>query len=130
MSALLQEKSANNRNSIKSNVLRWYQKASIFVPPSSYEPFGLVILEARSCKTPVVSIYAGGIPEIVENGENGILVAVNNPLKLAEAIDYLLENKDVRMKFGKAGIKRVVGNFSIEALVKRLCKIYEKLGNN
>jgi glycosyltransferase involved in cell wall biosynthesis len=114
----------------QATLLVGYQKASIFVLPSFFEPFGIVLLEAMSCETPVVATLTGGIPEIVKNGENGILVPVNNPLKLTEAIDYLLENKDIRIKFGKAGRKWVTENFSIEVLVKRLCKIYEAILNN
>jgi glycosyltransferase involved in cell wall biosynthesis len=106
-----------------------YQKASIFVLPSFFEPFGVVLLEAMACGTPVVSTHTGGTPEIVKTGENGILVPVNNPVKLAKAIDYLLENKDARIKFGKAARKTVIDNFSIEVVVKKLCTIYEKMVN-
>lgn len=113
----------------QAKLIEWYQKASIFVLPSLFEPFGIVILEALSCETPVVSTYAGGVPEIVRNGENGILVPVNNPLKLAEAINYLLENKDVRVKFGKAGREWVIKNFSLEASVNKLYKIYKNMLN-
>jgi glycosyltransferase involved in cell wall biosynthesis len=114
----------------QTRLIKGYQKASIFVLPSLFEPFGIVLLEAMSCETPVVATNAGGIPEIIKNGENGIVVPTNNPLKLAEAIDYLLENKDVRIKFGKVGRKWVTENFSVEVLVKKLCKIYEAMLNN
>lgn len=113
-----------------AKLIESYQKASIFVLPSLFEPFGIVILEAMSCETPVVSTYAGGIPEVVKNGENGILVPVNSPLKLAEAIEYLLRDKDTRIKFGKAGRKWVIKNFSIEVIAKRLSNIYEKIVNH
>jgi len=56
-------------------------RASIFVLPSFLEPFGIVALEAMSCETPVASTHLGGIPEVVKNDENGILVPVNNSLK-------------------------------------------------
>jgi len=114
----------------QAKLIKCYQKASVFVLPSLFEPFGVVILEALSCETPVVSTYAGGIPEIVKNGENGILVPVNNPLKLAEAINYLLENKDVRVKFGKAGRKWVIRNFSLETTANKLYNIYESMLNS
>lgn len=114
----------------QKDIIEWYQRASVFVSPSLLEGFGIVILEALSCETPVVSTYAGGIPEIVKNGENGILVPVNNPLKLAEAINYLLENKDVRVKFGKAGRKWVIRNFSLETTANKLYNIYESLLNS
>ena len=110
----------------RATVIEAYQKASIFVLPSHHEPFGIVFLEAMSCETPVVSTTGGGVPEVVRDGENGILVPVNNPLKLAEAMDYLLENKDVRIKFGKAGRKWVTENFSLEMNAKKLCNIYQE----
>ena len=114
----------------QTSLIEGYQKASIFVLPSLFEPFAVVLLEAMACETPVISTYTGGTPEIIKNGENGILVPVNNPNKLAEAINYLLENKDVRIKFGKAGRKWVTENLSIEVSIKKLCKIYETMLNN
>jgi starch synthase len=107
-----------------------YQKASIFVLPSFYEAFGMVLLEALACETPAISTYTGGTPEIVISGINGILVPVNNHVKLAAAINYLLENKNVRTEFGRNGRKIVENNFSIETAVKKLCRIYERLANN
>lgn len=111
----------------QADIIEWYQKASVFILPSLYEGFGIVILEALACETPVVSTYAGGIPEIIKNGENGMLVPVNNPLKLAEAINYLLENKDVRVKFGKAGREWIIKNFSLETSVNKLYRIYKSM---
>jgi glycosyltransferase involved in cell wall biosynthesis len=114
----------------QTELIQWYQRASIFVLPSFYEPFAVAILEAMSCGTPVISTYAGGIPEVVKNGETGILVPTNNPFKLAEAIDYLLDNIDVRIKIGQAARRRVAENFALEVLVKKLREIYEKVVNN
>jgi glycosyltransferase involved in cell wall biosynthesis len=113
----------------QTSLIERYQKASIFVLPSFYEAFSVVLLEAMACKTAVVSTNTGGIPEVIRDGINGMLVPVNDPIKLAEAINYLLENKDVRIKFGKAGRETVTNNFSIEAVVKKLCRIYEKMLN-
>lgn len=111
----------------QTKLIECYQKASVFVLPSLFEPFGIVILEALSCETPVVSTYTGGIPEIVKNGQNGILVPANNPLKLAEAINYLLENEDIRAEFGKAGREWIIRNFSLEVATKKLYNIYESM---
>jgi len=107
--------------------IKWYQKASIFILPSFWEAFPVVILEALSCETPVITTPVGGIPEFVRNFEDGILVPVGSPLKLAEAIKYLLDNKDIRIKFGKAGREWVIKNFSIGVIAKRLCNIYEEI---
>jgi glycosyltransferase involved in cell wall biosynthesis len=111
-----------------ASIVKWYQKASVFVLPSvTSEALGIVNLEALCCETPVVSTNVGGIPEVVCDGKNGILVQPSNAAKLAEAIQYFLDNKDVRKKFGKNGRKWVVENFSFEAMVKRLCQIYKEL---
>jgi glycosyltransferase involved in cell wall biosynthesis len=109
------------------DVIKWYQRASIFVCPSLSELFGIVNLEALACATPVVATNVGGIPEVVRNGEHGILVPPNDAEKLAEAIEYLLNNKDVRRKFGKNGRRWVAENFSSEAVTKRLCQIYDEM---
>jgi len=111
----------------QAQLIKWYQEASILVLPSSTEAFGIVILEALSCETPVVATYAGGIPEVVKNGENGLLVPVNNHRELAKAIQHLLNNKDVRVRFGQAGRKWVEENFSLEVSTKKLIRIYERI---
>ena len=108
-----------------AEVKKLYQKATIFILPSFWEPFGVVLLEALACGTPVVSTLVGGIPEIVQNHENGILVPPNNPPKLAEAIQYLMDNKDVRTRLAKEGRKVVVKNFSLDVITSRLCNIYQ-----
>jgi glycosyltransferase involved in cell wall biosynthesis len=109
------------------NLIKWYQKATMLVTPSFYEAFGVVLLEAMACETPVVASNVGGIPEIVQNHENGLLVPPNDPLKLAEAIQYLLDNKDIRTRMGREGRKRVTKIFSLEANVKKLYIIYQNL---
>jgi glycosyltransferase involved in cell wall biosynthesis len=111
----------------QADIIEWYQKASIFVLPSFWEGFPVTVLEALSCETPVVATPVGGIPEIVQNHENGILVPPGNPLKLAEAVQYLLDNKDIRIKMGRHGRESITKNFSIDVIAKRLREIYQKV---
>jgi len=109
------------------DVIKWYQRASIFIHPSLFEIFPVTDLEALSCGTPVVATNVGGIPEIVRDRQHGILVPPNNPAKLAEAIQYLLENEDVRIKIGREGRRWVVEHFSLKAVTERLCRIYKEI---
>jgi len=104
-----------------------YQKASIFILPSFWEAFPVTILEALSCETPVITTPVGGNPEVIQNFENGILVPVNDTSKLAEAINYVLDNKDKRLEMGRKGRECVIKNFSVEVIAKRLRKIYQKM---
>jgi len=110
-----------------TNIIKWYQKASIFVLPSFKEAFAVVNLEALACETPVIATNIGGIPEVIQHGKNGILIPPNNAIKLAEAIQYLLDNKDVRARFGREGRKFVVENFSCSVIAKKLSRIYEEM---
>jgi glycosyltransferase involved in cell wall biosynthesis len=111
----------------EAEVIKIYQKASVFILPSFWEAFPVVILEALSCETPVITTPVGGNPEVIQNFENGILVPVNDPLKLAEAINFMLDNKDNRIKMGRKGRELVTKNFSVEVIAKRLCKIYQTM---
>jgi glycosyltransferase involved in cell wall biosynthesis len=111
----------------QAEIVKWYQKATIFILPSSFEGFPVVILEALACETPVIATPVGGIPEVVKEGKNGLLVPPNDPLQLAKAISYLLDNKDLRRKMGDAGRKFIIKNFSIEIVVRKLCNIYKQI---
>ena len=111
----------------QAEVAKWCQKASILILPSFSEGFPVVILEALSCETPVIATPVGGVPEVVRDGKNGILVPRNNPLKLAEAIQYLLDNKDIRIRLGLEGRKLVKRSFSLDVIANKLCSIYRNL---
>ena len=111
----------------QNELVKWYQKASLFILPSFFEGFPVTILEALACETPVIATRVGGIPEIIKNNETGILISPNNPKSLAEAIQHLLENKDLRYKMGREGRKYVMKWHSIENVCKKLCAIYEQL---
>jgi glycosyltransferase involved in cell wall biosynthesis len=108
----------------QEEVIKWYQKAAIFVLPSFWEAFPVVMLEALSCETPIIATPVGGVAEVIRNFKNGVLVPVGDAQKLANAIQYLLDNEDIRIGLGQSGRKMVIRDFSIEALTKRLCSIY------
>jgi glycosyltransferase involved in cell wall biosynthesis len=111
----------------QSEIVEWYQKASLLILPSFAEGFPVTILEALSCETPVIATPVGGVPEIIKNRETGISIPPGNPIRLAEAIDYLLENEDVRLKMACEGRKLVKEQYSLETAIKKLCSIYKHL---
>jgi glycosyltransferase involved in cell wall biosynthesis len=106
------------------DVDRWLQTADLFVAPSLYESFGLVFLEAMRWGTPVIGTRAGGIPEIVEDGESGILVPPSEPCQLAQAIAGLLRSEDRRRRLGEAGRHRVETIFSLDRMARQVADFY------
>jgi glycosyltransferase involved in cell wall biosynthesis len=111
-------------------LLQYYQSASIVIVPSLSESFGNVILESLACETPVIASSVGGIPEIINSYENGILVPPNNEVKLAEAIQYMLSDKDLRQKLRRHGRKLVMEKFSLEATTQKILSVYKRLLEN
>lgn len=107
--------------------IQLYSGARVFVCPSIYEPFGIINLEAMSCKTPVVASAVGGILEVVADGETGILVEPANPREIAEAVNKLLNDPDTCRRFGENGRKRVEEHFGWDAIAARTKKLYEGL---
>jgi glycosyltransferase involved in cell wall biosynthesis len=114
----------------QADIIKWHQKASIFILPSFEEGLPVTTLEALSCGTPVIATPVGGIPEVVKNRENGLLVPQNDPFKLAETIQFLLENEDMRIRFGHEGRELVVKDFSLKVVVSKLSRIYEQMLNS
>lgn len=90
----------------------------IFLLPSLSEAFGIALLEAGLAHLPVVATTVGGIPEIIQSGETGLLVPPKNPGAIATAIESLLTNKLLRERLGDALQERVQKEFSIERLVR------------
>lgn len=101
------------------------KSSDIFTLPSRREAFGLVLLEAMITELPVVASKIGGIPEIIENGKNGLLVEPENSEKLAKALMDLIADPDKRIKLSQAGLKTVREKFT----AKKMAKEYEKIYN-
>jgi glycosyltransferase involved in cell wall biosynthesis len=105
-------------------VVRRLQSADLFVAPSVYESFGLVFLEAMRWGTPAIGTTAGGIPEIIQEGESGMLVSPNDPDALASAMITLLKDDGLRHRIGQAGRRRVETMFSPEIMAGRVADLY------
>ena len=117
----------------REDLIHLHSHAAVFVCPSIYEPFGLVILEAMACETPVVASRVGGIPEIVVEGETGYMVDLDpHHLSaftgaLAARIEKLLKDAALAAKMGKAGRERVLKHFGWPAIASQTVQLYDRL---
>jgi alpha-maltose-1-phosphate synthase len=121
--------------------IQLYSHAAVFCCPSIYEPFGIINLEAMACGTAVVASAVGGIPEVVVEGETGLLVAVDlepgasfeavEPERfsadLADALNRLLADPAQRERMGLAGRARVEREFAWDAIARHTADLYSHL---
>ncbi len=101
-----------------------YESADIFVAPTAYEPFGIVLIEAMACSRPVISTCVGGPKEIIKDGETGFLIEPGNHLQLAEKIRFLLQNRGLAKEMGQKGRARVIASFTWEKVSRKIEKVY------
>ena len=101
--------------------------SSVLVVPSRMESIPQVIKEAFFLKIPVIATNVGGISEIIENKKTGILVPPNEPEKILESINYLIENPKVAKTLGLSGHDFIMNNFSWESLLPQYVEFYKKL---
>jgi len=103
------------------------RSSRLLVVPSRMESIPQVIKEAYYFRVPVIATNVGGIPEIVEHNITGILVPPNEPKKLADAINEILENKEFAKKLADAGYDYLMKNFTCDILMPKYVEFYKKL---
>jgi alpha-maltose-1-phosphate synthase len=111
----------------KREVIQLLTHATVFAIPSIYEPLGIVNLEAMACGTAVVGSRTGGIPEVVADGETGLLVPPGERGPLAAALNALITDPDRAEAMGRAGRKRAVSEFGWAAIAAQTVALYEEL---
>ncbi|MDO3379732.1 glycosyltransferase family 4 protein [Geoalkalibacter halelectricus] len=99
----------------------------LMVVPSRAEPFGKVIIEAMACGTCVIGAAVGGIPEIIEDGQNGRLVPTDNVDALQGAMVEVLGDEALRTRLALKGRQAAMEKFSIDALVDKTQALYADL---
>jgi starch synthase len=122
----------------KPEVIQLLSHAAVFVCPSIYEPLGIVNLEAMACGAAVVASRTGGIPEVVVDGETGLLVPFDDfdpvtrephdpqrfAADIAEHVNLLLGDPALAERFGKAGRERAITRFSWSAIAEQTLDLY------
>lgn len=99
----------------------------IFVSPAIKEAFGINLIEAMYNEIPCIATNVGGVPEVVTDGQTGILVPPANPEALAKAIKELLDKPELAKKYGEAGKRRVLEKFTVDKYIEQLESVYDNL---
>jgi glycosyltransferase involved in cell wall biosynthesis len=99
----------------------------VLVQPSRADNLPLAILEAMAAGLPVIGTRVGGIPELVVDGETGLLVEPERPEELAAALDSLAADRERRVELGRRGRERVQEHFSADGIARRTVALYEEL---
>ena len=113
-------------NVSRKKLLEEMSKAAIIVIPSiCADACPTVALEAMALKKPIVASNVGGLPELISNRQTGLLVQPGNVGELAMAIEYLVENPEVRLEMGKRGFERLKRSFIVDNVVQKIERVYE-----
>ena len=117
----------------QEKLLEFYTSANLFVLPSvvnekgETEGLGVVLLEAMACGLPVIGSAVGGIPDIIKDGETGLLARQKEPDSLAEKITKLFSDAPLRRKLAENGYKMVEKNFSWDTISEKFIQIYQEV---
>ncbi len=119
----------------RPDVIQVLSHSTVFVCPSVYEPLGIVNLEAMACGTAVVASDVGGIPEVVADGETGLLAhydpaaPVRFEAELAAAVNRVVADPELAARMGAAGRERARREFGWDAAARKTLAIYDELGS-
>ena len=111
----------------RADVLGCIKGFDLFAMSSVTEGLGTSLLDAMACARAIVSTRAGGIPEVVEDSENGLLVPPRDHAAMAEAIVRLLKDEALRRTMGDAGFARVRARFTVERMVAQTAAVYARV---
>jgi glycosyltransferase involved in cell wall biosynthesis len=111
----------------RDDLQRIYPCLDLLAHPADMEGLGVSLLQAAASAVPIVATRAGGLPEVVRHGMNGLLVAPRDPGTVAEAVKTLLADPARARSMGEAGRAIVEGEFSIDAMVSGNLRVYREL---
>jgi glycosyltransferase involved in cell wall biosynthesis len=105
------------------DVAAWLRRADLLVHPARWEGFGLALLEAMLAAKPVVATNVSSIPEIVRDGETGMLVPPDDSAALASAVGHVLDDP---ADYGERGRARAQSEFSVARMAERTMDVYRR----
>ena len=108
----------------RTDIRDWLERADVFVHTSRWEGFGIVLLEAMLAGLPVVATRVSAVPEVVADGETGLLVEPGDDAALAEALGALLADPGRATALGEAGRMRAREEFSVARMAERTLAVY------
>ncbi len=108
----------------QTDVVPWLQAMDLFVLPSYAEGVPQAVMQASSCGLPVVSTNVGGIPEIVRDGETGKLIPPGDVDQLVKAIEQILSDQPMRVRWAAQGRQLAMERFGIEKMLDRMEKVF------
>jgi glycosyltransferase involved in cell wall biosynthesis len=111
----------------QDEIVSYYERADVFCLPSFGEGVPVVLMEAMAAGLPVVTTRIMGVPELVEDGVSGLLVAPGRADSLARAIRQLAESRDLRTNLGLAAREKVVGDFNLDRSAEQLQALFRDL---
>lgn len=111
----------------RQDVAEFLPAIDIFALSSEREGLPVSMLEAMAASKPVVATQVGGIPQVVQDGHNGLLVPPRDPVGLAKAIITLIENKTLRESVAREGYRTVEARFSTDAIGREIIALYDDL---
>ncbi len=106
-----------------------FEKADIFVHPTYLDCMPLVLLEAMQHSLPIVSTFEGAIPDVVEDSVTGLLVPQKDPVALADKLEILIRNPEMRIRMGEAGRAKYEQEFTLERFERRMVEILGVVGS-
>ncbi len=112
---------------LRKDIFHFLNEADLFVLPSLREAFSLSVLEAMSASLPIIATRVGGLPEIIADNQNGLLVPPKDITALADAIKKLALDHQLRQKMGKESRCRFLENYTLEKMVSNHLNFYHSL---
>ena len=107
------------------DVASWYRSIDVFVLPSTNESFSNSLMEAMACGCAVIGSNVGGNPELVRHSDNGLLFEAGNAADLAEKLQTVVGNPDLRRRLAAAAVRTIHGEYTREAAARRFAELYE-----